>query len=91
MTTIAHRGRSPHPIGWYVLMNNNGAIAWSVMKLKVVHDSTAEAETSIASKASKELISVHAVLRDLDRNPQGAIYVLGESNVRYHHETGCHG
>ena len=46
-------GKTPKPMAGFVLMLLNGAVDWSAKLLKVVADSTCEAETASASRATK--------------------------------------
>ena len=40
-------------MGGYVIMHNNGCVDWASKSVKIVPDSTCEAETAVASFASK--------------------------------------
>ena len=44
----------PRPFGGYVTMYYGGAVNWSAFSLKIEPDSSAEAETAVSSKASKD-------------------------------------
>ena len=46
-------GTCPNPLGGYVIMYCNGAVAWSAKLIKIVPDSSCEAETALASRAAK--------------------------------------
>ena len=46
-------GQVPRPMGGYVIMHNNGCVDWASKSVKIVPDSTCEAETAVASFASK--------------------------------------
>ena len=58
-------GKDIHPFGGYAIMLNNGAVLCAAPKLRIVPDSTAEAETAIASRAAKDTVAVRTVLEDL--------------------------
>lgn len=42
-------GKDIHPFGGFVVMLNNGALQWAARKIRIVPDTTAEAETAMAS------------------------------------------
>ena len=71
-------GKDVHPFGGYVVMLNNGAVMWSAKKLCVVPDSTAEAETAIASRAAKGTVAVRMILEDMRAGVHGPTVLLGD-------------
>lgn len=74
-------GTVPRPFGGYVVMRTNGVISASFRALKIVPDSTAEAETAIfASKASKETAAMRMVAEDIGRPAVGPTALLGDIN-----------
>ena len=60
-----------HPFGGHVVMLCNGAVQWSAKKVKVVSDSTVEAETVVASRNAKDTVSVRLVLEDMGARVHG--------------------
>lgn len=66
------------PVGGYVIIYLNGAIGWAAKVLKVVADSTAEAEIAAASRAAKEVVATRSVLQDMGRTVTGATLMLGD-------------
>ena len=56
----------------------NGAIAWGARKLRIVRDSTAEAETAVASRAAKETIAVRMILDDIRMGVHGPTPLFGD-------------
>jgi hypothetical protein len=71
-------GKETSPFGGYVIMLNNGAIAWSSRKLRIVPDSTAEAETAVSSRAAKDTVAVRMILEDLRACVTGPTALLGD-------------
>lgn len=72
-------GRAAYPMGGFVVMYNNGALSWSARRLKVVADSSAEAETAVASRAAKEVVAVRIVMEDLGCELWGPTPLIGDS------------
>mmetsp|Transcript_20089 Transcript_20089/g.50122 ORF Transcript_20089/g.50122 Transcript_20089/m.50122 type:complete len:162 (-) Transcript_20089:192-677(-) len=66
-------------MGGFVVMYNNGALSWSARRLKVVADSSAEAETAVASRAAKEVVAVRIVMQDLGCELWGPTPLIGDS------------
>ena len=73
-------GTAPHPIGGYVIMYCNGAMDWSAKLIKIVPDSSCEAETALASRAAKATCFVRGLLRFHDRPVAVATPSLGDNN-----------
>jgi len=71
-------GRDIQPFGGYVIMLNSGAVHWGARKVRTIPDSTAEAETAVASRASKDTVAVRMVLGDLRIGIQGPTPMLGD-------------
>jgi len=71
-------GKDVAPFGGYVIMLNNGAVAWGARKLRIIPDSTAEAETAVASRAAKDTIAVRMILDDLRAGVYGPTTLLGD-------------
>ena len=69
-------GVDAQPFGGHVIMMCNGAIQWSAKKIKSIPDSTAEAETIVASRAAKDTVGVRLVLEDLGAQVQGPTILI---------------
>ena len=54
----------------------NGALHWSARRVKIIPDSSAEAETAVASRAAKETVSVRLVLVDMGAEVHGPTTIL---------------
>mmetsp|Transcript_44105 Transcript_44105/g.107166 ORF Transcript_44105/g.107166 Transcript_44105/m.107166 type:complete len:1025 (-) Transcript_44105:235-3309(-) len=76
-------GTAAKPYGGFVIMRANGVILASSRPLKIVPDSTAEAETAVASKAAKETTAVRAICEDLRRTVRGPTVLLGDNKASY--------
>ena len=66
-------GTEPQPFGGHVIMLCNGAVQWSAKRVRAIPDSTAEAETVVASRAAKDTVSVRLVLEDLGARVIGMV------------------
>ena len=64
-------GTDVQPFGGYVIMYCNGAFHWSARRVKIIPDSSAEAEMAVASRAAKETVSVRLVLVDMGAEVHG--------------------
>ena len=73
-------GKKPLPHGGHLVMRMNAAVMWRAKALKVVADSTCEAETAQASQATKDLIYTRAVLTGIKRPVMGPSAVLGDNS-----------
>ena len=71
-------GKDVQPFGGFVIMLNNGAIHWAARKVRIIPDSTAEAETAVASRAAKDTVGVRLVLGDLRAGVHGPTVLLGD-------------
>jgi hypothetical protein len=71
-------GKEVQPFGGFVIMLNNGAIHWAERNLRIVPDSTAEAETAMASRAAKDTVAVRMILGDLRSPVSEATPLLGD-------------
>ena len=58
-------GHGAQPFGGHIIMLCNGAVQWSAKRVRAIPDSTAEAETIVASRAAKDTVSVHLGLEDM--------------------------
>jgi len=76
-------GTRPKPLGGYVTMYLNGAIDWSAKLVKIVPDSSCEAETAVASTACKGTCFVRGLLQFHKRPVAASTPMLGD-NKAYH-------
>ena len=71
------------PLGGYVIMYCNGAVDWSAKLIKIVPDSTCEAETALASRAAKATCFIRGLLRFHKRPVAVATPALGDNKAMY--------
>ena len=71
-------GKEVQPFGGYVVMLNGGAVLYAARKLRIVPDSTAEAETAIASQAAKDTVATRMILEDMRIEICGPTPMLGD-------------
>eukprot|EP00327_Prymnesium_parvum_P011897 CAMPEP_0184377110 /NCGR_PEP_ID=MMETSP0007-20130409/1995_1 /TAXON_ID=97485 /ORGANISM="Prymnesium parvum, Strain Texoma1" /LENGTH=241 /DNA_ID=CAMNT_0026720891 /DNA_START=15 /DNA_END=740 /DNA_ORIENTATION=+ len=76
-------GTVARPYGGYVIMRANGVVCASSRSLKIVPDSTAEAETAVASKAAKETVAMRSVSEDIGRGVKHPTVMLGDNKAAY--------
>ena len=76
-------GKELLPYAGHVVMKSNGAMYWSAAKLKVLADSTCQAETAEASRALKSLIFARTLARVTRRAVMGASYALGDNSASW--------
>jgi len=58
-------GKDVQPFGGFVIMLNGGAVQWAARKVRIIPDSSAEAETASASRAAKDTVAIRMVLADM--------------------------
>ena len=81
-TTDSSFGKSARPYGGHAVIRTNAAVDWSSKAFKtVVPDSTAEAETAQASRATKALLAARNVLSGARRPAKGPSYLLGDNSA----------
>ena len=68
-------------MGGYVVMYCNGPVDWSAGTLKIIPDSTHEAESAIASRATKATCFVRELLRNNGRKLYGPTAMLGDNDA----------
>ena len=78
-------GSRPRPLGGYVVMYNNGAIDWAARQIKIVPDSTCQAETAVGSIATKATCFVRAFLFFHKRAVTGPTAMLGDNKAMVEH------
>ena len=76
-------GTSPNPLGGYVIMYTNGALDWSAKIIKIVPDSSCEAETALASRAAKSTCFIRGLLRFHRRPVAASTPMLGDNKAMY--------
>ena len=76
-------GTCPHPLGGYVIMYCNGAVDWSAKLIKIVPDSSCEAETALASRAAKATCFVRGLLLFHGRPVRASTPSLGDNKAMY--------
>ena len=82
-------GSRPRPMGGYVIMYGNGPVDWHAGFLKIVPDSSHEAESAIGSRATKAVLFVRELLKYNNRKVYGPTPALGDNEALYktvHHE-----
>ena len=76
-------GRSAMPFAGFVIMYLNGPLAWQARKLKIVPDSTCEAEMKIGSKAAKRTVGTRIVFKAVRRGVFGATHQLIDNKAMW--------
>lgn len=76
-------GTRPKPLGGYVIMYCNGAVDWSAKLVKIIPDSTCEAETAVASVAAKSTCFTRGLLRFHRRPVAAATPMLGDNKAMH--------
>ena len=76
-------GTRPKPLGGYVIMYMNGAVDWSAKLVKIVPDSSCEAETAVASFATKGTCFIRGLLRFHQRPVAAATPMLGDNEAMH--------
>lgn len=74
-------GNSAKPFGGYIIMLHNGPVDWSSKKLRIVADSTCEAETATASRAVKPLLFIRELLNTMGVPTRGATLFMVENQA----------
>ena len=72
-------GTTPRPMGGYVVMYCNGAIDWSAGSLKIVPDSSHEAESAQASRSAKAGIYARQLVINNGRRVRGPTVCFGDN------------
>ena len=76
-------GSLARPMGGYVVMYGNGSVDWSAKLLKIVPDSSCEAETAVASRAVKAAAFVRELLIMNRRTIVGPTATLGDNQAMH--------
>ena len=77
------RDQDLRSVGGFVVMYKNGAISWASKGLKIICQSTTEAETAAASIATKELAYIRALMTEIGLTPSGPTPLLIDSSGTY--------
>ena len=72
-------GTSARPMGGYAVMYGNGAVDWSASNLKIVPNSSHEAESAQASRAAKAGIYARQLLLNNGRSVVGPTVCFGDN------------
>ena len=72
-------GSQVRPMGGYVVMYGNGAVDWSAKLLKIVPDSSCEAETAVGSRAVKSCSFARELLKENGRKVVGPTAAIGDN------------
>ena len=83
---IAHDsswGSQPKPMAGHVIMHNNGPLGWAANKLKIIPQSTCEAETSEGSRAAKSGMFVRNLFANNDVKLVGPTPMLGDNSALF--------
>lgn len=76
-------GIRPRPMGGYGIMCCNALLSWSAKSLKIVPDSTSEAETAVGSRATKEALFVRMLHREHKRPLMGPTPAYGDNKPSF--------
>ena len=74
-------GKGPFPWGGYAVFYANAAVMWRCSKLKLVADSTAYVEMSVATKAAHATVAVRSTLEEIDHAVVGPTPLIGDSKA----------
>ena len=72
-------GSQIRPMGGYAIMYQNGAVDWSAKALKIVPDSSCEAETAVGSRAVKAGAFVRELVVNNGQKVVGPTATLGDN------------
>ena len=76
-------GKRPNPLAGHAVFRLNAALYWAASKLKVVADSSGEAETAEASRAVKSVAFGRMLGEDVGRPIMGPTGILGDNSASY--------
>ena len=76
-------GKTPRPQAGHAVFRSNAAMHWSSKGLKVVTDSTSEAETAEASRATKSVMFGRMIAEDTGRPVLGPTAAVGDNSASY--------
>ena len=76
-------GTQPRPMGGYVIMYCNGALDYGAKAVKIVPASSCEAETAVASVATKAMCFTRENLRAQGMRLTGPTVMIGDNKAMY--------
>jgi len=76
-------GTEARPMGGYCIMYCNGAVDWAASHLKIVPDSSHEAESAEASRAAKASIFTRQLLLNNGRKVSGPTLCVGDNKSNH--------
>jgi hypothetical protein len=76
-------GTHPRPLGGYVVVYNNGAVDWNANRIKIVPQSSHEAEAAVGAKAAKAAVFARNLLVSNGRRVYGPTPVLGDNQAHF--------
>ena len=76
-------GSRPRPLGGYVIIYMNGAVDWSAKLVKIIADSSCEAETAVGSLAAKATCFIRALCSFHKRPVAEATPMLGDNQAMH--------
>ena len=74
-------GSRPRPMGGFVVMYLNGPIDWSARYLKIIPESSHEAKSAVASRATKATCFARELLWNNHRKLFGPTAMLGDNDA----------
>lgn len=83
VVTDSSWGTRARPMGGHAVMYNNGPAAWCAKALKIVPDSTCEAETAVGSRAVKDSIFIRELLIHNKRRVVGPTATLMDNKAMF--------
>ena len=76
-------GKRAHPLGGYIVMYQNGAVDWSAKLVKIVPDSSCEAETAVGSLAAKGTCFIRGLLAFHRKPTKAPTPMLGDNEAMH--------
>ena len=76
-------GTRPRPMGGYAIMYCNGVVDWGASNLKIVPDSSNEAEAAVGSRAAKAMLFTRALCHANRRTVRAGTPMLGDNKSLY--------
>jgi hypothetical protein len=83
-STDSSWGTRPRPQGGHVIFRCNAATVWSSKALKLIPDSTCEAETAEGSRATKSCTFKKALVSGVGRPAHGPLPMTCDNKAMYH-------
>ena len=76
-------GKSPKPLGGFVIFVLNGPVDWEANKVKIIPESTCEAETAVGSRATKAIMFYRALANFIGMPLFGPTLLLIDNEAMY--------